>query len=173
MGPRRTLLATLAGVVLIALVVVVALQAPARSGRGAGAQSRPAPALPREVLVGPRATLATLRGRPALINFWASWCAPCRREAAELRRFAADHGAEARLVGIDWGDNAGGARAFIRHYGWRFPVLRDTTNAVGNRFGLAGMPTTFVLDARGRITAELQGPQTVASLRRAVAATRG
>ncbi|MEA2391649.1 MAG: cytochrome c biosis protein CcmG, thiol:disulfide interchange protein DsbE [Solirubrobacteraceae bacterium] len=73
-------------------------------------------------------------------------------------------------MGVDWGDAASGARAFIRRYRWTFPVLRDSTNDVGNRFGLTGLPTTYVLDARGRVAQTLRGPQTVASLTRAVAA---
>jgi thiol-disulfide isomerase/thioredoxin len=111
-------------------------------------------------------TVADLRGRPAVVNFWASWCAPCRKEAAVLRRLA---DAGVRVVAVDWGDDAAAARAFVRRHGWKFPVLRDRTNTIGDDYRLVGLPTTFVLDRRGRIAATLRGPQTVASIRRALA----
>ena len=60
------------------------------------------------------------------------------------------------------------ARAFIRHYGWTFPNLRDASGTVGNNFGLSGLPNTFVLDSHGRIKKVLIGPQTVASFEQAL-----
>ena len=74
----------------------------------------------------------------------------------------------ARLIGVDWNDALPGARAFIRHYGWTFPNLRDASGTVGNNFGLSGLPNTFVLDSHGRIKKVLIGPQTVASFEQAL-----
>jgi cytochrome c biogenesis protein CcmG/thiol:disulfide interchange protein DsbE len=136
---------------------------------GGSTPSRPAPELPREVLAGPRIDLASLRGKPALVNFWASWCEPCKEEAPELKRFDEELDGRARLVGVDWGDAAGNARDFIAKSGWHYPVLRDPTQRVGTEYGLNGLPTTFVLDAEGNIVRTLQGPQTVSSLRQALA----
>ena len=136
---------------------------------GGGAASRPAPELPREVLVGPPTDLASLRGKPALVNFWASWCDPCKEEAPDLKRFDAEFGDQATLVGVDWGDAAGNAREFIAKSGWTYPILRDPTQKVGTAYGLNGLPTTFVLDSDGDIVRTLQGPQTISSLRQAVA----
>lgn len=136
---------------------------------GEGAASRPAPELPREVLAGPRTDLASLRGKPAVVNFWASWCGPCKEEAPELKRFDREIGDRAALVGVDWGDAAGNARDFIAKSGWKYPVLRDPSQRVGTAYGLNGLPTTFVLDADGNIVRTLQGPQTASSLRRALA----
>jgi hypothetical protein len=90
-----------------------------------------------------------------------------------LQRFAAGLRGRAHLVGVDWGDGGAGARAFVRRFHWTFPVLRDTNNAVGNRFGLPGLPTTYVLDGRGLIVRTLPGAQTLASLTRALAAVSG
>jgi cytochrome c biogenesis protein CcmG/thiol:disulfide interchange protein DsbE len=115
-------------------------------------------------------TLATLRGEPAIVDFWASWCGPCRREAPTLERFARSATGHGRLVGVDYSDSLSGARSFISRYGWTFPNLRDPDGAAGLRFGLAGLPMAFVLDRHGRIVAALRGPLDAGLLARAIAA---
>jgi cytochrome c biogenesis protein CcmG/thiol:disulfide interchange protein DsbE len=137
---------------------------------GDAAKSRPAPELPREVLVGPRTDLASLRGKPAFINFWASWCDPCKEEAPDLKRFDSELGDRGTLVGVDWGDAADNAREFIDKVGWTYPILRDPSQKVGTAYGLNGLPVTFVLDSDGDIVRTLQGPQSLDSLRQALAA---
>jgi thiol-disulfide isomerase/thioredoxin len=159
---RKTLLVTIVGAVAVVAVIVA-------SGTTRSSNERRAPALPAEVVQPPRATLATLRGRPAAVVFWASWCGPCRKEAPGLARLATRLGTRARLVAVDWSDNAGDARTFVQHYGWRFPVLRDGDGTVGNRYGISGLPTTFILDAQGRIVRQLRGPQTAADIEAALA----
>jgi cytochrome c biogenesis protein CcmG, thiol:disulfide interchange protein DsbE len=112
-------------------------------------------------------TVSDLRGKPAAINFWASWCDPCRKEApgfAALGRSLRG----ARLVGVDWSDSEGAARAFVRHYRWRFPVLRDPNGSAGDAYGIRGLPTTFILDDRARIVRVLRGPQSADDVRRAL-----
>src|SRR5215813_1028711 len=96
---RRLLLPILAVAAVAAIVVVEVVTA----GSG-GTTGKPAPELPTTVLQPPRVTLADLRGGPALINFWASWCDPCRHEAPELERLnrSLPHGAG--LVGVDYTD---------------------------------------------------------------------
>jgi cytochrome c biogenesis protein CcmG, thiol:disulfide interchange protein DsbE len=153
--------AVLVAVALVAIIVATLLTVGERTPA-----ARQAPALPREVLVGPPLNLADLRGRPALINFWASWCDPCRREAPELRAFASAHWRGA-LIGIDWSDDLSSARAFIRRFRLAYPNYRDATGATGSAYGISGLPTTFVLDRHGRITAVLRGPQTRMRLDRA------
>lgn len=135
---------------------------------GSGGKPATAPPLPESVLQGPKATLAGLRGKPALVNFWASWCEPCRQEAPELERLDRSLDGKARLIGVDYTDQAGNARDFIRKYGWTFPVLSDPDGIYGARYRFSGLPTTVVLDSRGRIAATLRGPQTAAGLRRAL-----
>ena len=156
-------LAAIAGLVVLEL---------ATSGGGEGREQarRAAPALPAEVLHGPRVTLASLRGRPAIVNFWASWCGPCRREAGELRRLAAALHGRAALVGVNWNDRANNARGFIRQNGWTFPNLRDGDGGVGSAYRLSGLPNTFVLDRDGRIARVLLGPQTAARFQAALRA---
>jgi thiol-disulfide isomerase/thioredoxin len=130
------------------------------------AVGRVAPALPRVRLAGPPAQ--TTR-RPALVVFWASWCGPCATEAPALEHLSLTPLARGRVIGVDWSDTLAGARSFIRRYAWTFANLRDAQGTVGNDYRLPGLPTSFVLDASGRIRAELRGPQDERSLARALA----
>jgi cytochrome c biogenesis protein CcmG, thiol:disulfide interchange protein DsbE len=162
---RRNLAYAIAAVVTIGALATVALL---DRGGDQAAPGRPAPELPREVLVAPRTTLAALRGRPAAIVFWASWCEPCRQEAPGFARLARRLHGRAALVGVDWEDDRGAALAFVRRYGWTFPVLR-AGGLSGGRYGVVGLPTTLVLDRAGRIASVLRGPQSAADLARDLA----
>ena len=123
-----------------------------------------APNLPQRVLQPPAVTLASLHGQVAIVSFWASWCGPCDREAPQLARLARELRGRATLVGVDFSDARSSALAFIRRHRWRFPVLADENGIAGNDYGLLGLPTTFLLDRRGRIVQRLPGPQTARSL---------
>ena len=129
---------------------------------------RRAPSLPTSVLVPPKVTPATLRGEPAAINFWASWCGPCRDEAPALGRLARSLDGRAQIVGVNWNDSPGAARAWVDRYGWTFPNLRDANGAVASDYGLRGLPTTFIIDSHGRIVDVLLGPQSESDLREAL-----
>lgn len=163
----------LLGWVLLAAGAIAALIVFGLTSSRSASLGRLAPGLPREHLAGPVVTLPTLldaaRGRPALVVFWASWCGPCAHEAPALERFSLTSAGRGRMVGIDWSDALAGAKAFIRHYSWTFPNLRDGEGTVGNDYRLTGLPTSFVIDARGRIEDVLRGPQDEASLARALA----
>ena len=156
------------GAIVALLLVGGLIAAELLTGGAKTPPRRAAPALPSEVLVGPQTTLASLKGRPAVVNFWASWCGPCRKEAPEITRLSHSLGHRARLVGVDYSDAASGARAFIRSHGWTFPNVRDASGSAGEAYGLGGLPTTFVLDSRGRIVKRLVGPQTEAKVLAAV-----
>jgi cytochrome c biogenesis protein CcmG/thiol:disulfide interchange protein DsbE len=157
---HRTVAAGLvAGLVLAGLVALGA-------GWWSASAERQAVRLPRAVLAGAPVTAADLRGGPAIVHYWASWCLPCRQEAPELAALErALAGSRARLVGVAVADRATAARAFLRRAGWSFPVLADPEG----RTGTAGLPLTLVLDARGRIAERRYGPQTARGLLRAVA----
>src|SRR5271154_5597218 len=153
----------------VAAAAVIALVGFGLASSRSAKAGRLAPPLPRERLGGAATTLAGLladaHGGPALGVFWASWCGPCAREAPAIERFSQSSAGRDRIVGVDWSDALSGARSFIRRYSWTFPNLRDAEGTVGNAYRLRGLPTTFVLDAHGRIRAALSGPQSERSLR--------
>lgn len=138
------------------------------TGRIDPGRRSPAPELAGAVLVPPAVSLTGLRGTPVVVNFWASWCDPCRREAPELARFARERPGGARLVGVDYQDRRKDALAFVREFNFQFSIVRDPDGKLGDRYGIPGLPTTYVIDTQGRIAAKLTGAQTVAKLSRAV-----
>lgn len=157
-------------VFVVAAAVVVLVAAELISGTSDSGTGRKAPQLPTSVLVPPAVQVASLRGRPAAINFWASWCEPCRREAPDLERLSRELHGSASVIGVDWTDGLDSARAFIREHNMTYPNLRDQDGVVGQRYGLFGLPTTFILDSHGTISAVLRGPQTAQSVRQALEA---
>ncbi len=163
--PRRLRIGVVVVAVVAVLVGVELISGSSDSGAG-----RRAPQLPSSVLVPPAVQIASLRGKPAAINFWASWCAPCRREAPDLEQLNHSLQGRASVVGVDWTDGLDSARAFIRQHHMTYPNLSDPDGAVGQKYGLVGLPMTFILDSNGMITDVLRGPQTAESVRQALAA---
>jgi thiol-disulfide isomerase/thioredoxin len=163
---RRARVPVSIALAVVALIAILALTSSSTSNVG-----KPAPPLPPAVLQPPEVSVATLRGKPALVNFWASWCDPCRQEAPELERLNRSLHGRARLVGVDYTDQEDSARAFIQKYGWTFPVLSDPNGIYGARYKFRGLPSTIILNSRGRIAETLYGPQTVADFQRALEET--
>jgi cytochrome c biogenesis protein CcmG, thiol:disulfide interchange protein DsbE len=154
---RRTLLS---GVGVLALAVAVVAFALTGTSKGGGT----APPLPRAVLQPPAVTLASLRGHPALVHFFASWCTPCTQEAPHIAELAEQLHGRATLVGVDYSDVSSNGLAFVHEHHWSFPILSDPNGFAGEKYGIVGLPTTFVLDSRGRIVRRLTGPQSAASI---------
>jgi thiol-disulfide isomerase/thioredoxin len=107
-------------------------------------------------ITGEEVALADFRGKPVVINIWASWCPGCNDEAADLREFAGDH-PEAVLLGVDFQDTFGGARDFYERWGWEHPSIFDSSGSLTAQLGLFGLPTTLFLDAEHRIAARVVG----------------
>jgi cytochrome c biogenesis protein CcmG/thiol:disulfide interchange protein DsbE len=158
---------------LIALIVVllgygVAHQHGSRTLDRALAEGRrpaaPALRLPRLGADGV-AHAADWRGKVVVVNFWASWCTPCRDESPLLERWQKRlSGQGATVVGVDTEDVASDALGFARRMKLTYPLLRDRDGAAARRFGVTGYPETVVLDRRGRVAAVRRLPVTKAWL---------
>ncbi|HST55552.1 MAG TPA: TlpA disulfide reductase family protein [Solirubrobacteraceae bacterium] len=99
-----------------------------------------------------RARLAELRGRPVVINKWASWCGPCRSEFGAFQRAAVEQGREVAFIGIDSGEpNRGGARAFLSAFPVSYPSYYDHSGSLGTKLtDTSFMPATVFYDRAGR-----------------------
>jgi thiol-disulfide isomerase/thioredoxin len=106
-------------------------------------------------------TLHGLRGHPVVVNDWASWCVPCRREIPLMGRAAARLGKRVAFLGVDAEDNAGAARTFLRERPLPYPSFDDPDAAIADSQGPAvGYPRTAFYDARGSVVHLKQGPYT-------------
>jgi thiol-disulfide isomerase/thioredoxin len=122
------------------------------------------------LLGGGTGALRSLRGRPAVVNAWASWCPPCRAEFPILASVAAQYRGRVAFRGLDVSDGAGAARRFLAAHPLGYPSYRDDGGRLAQSLApLQGLPTTYFLDARGRVTYVHTGPYTsAADLRRDV-----
>jgi cytochrome c biogenesis protein CcmG, thiol:disulfide interchange protein DsbE len=102
-------------------------------------------------------SLADYRGRVVVLNFWASWCEPCRAEAPILESTQHTLGSHGTVLGVTYKDFADDSRKFIRHYGLTYPNLRDDRLQLAPKYGTTALPETFVIDRRGRIVALSRG----------------
>lgn len=123
----------------------------------------PAPSaldLPLQTLAGAQANLRDYTGQVIVVNFWATWCAPCRAEMPELEAFYQAHqNGGLALLAVNAGEPANRAQAYIDEGGYSFPVMLDPDGLVADYFGgVRGMPTTFVLDQQGEIIYQHVGP---------------
>jgi peroxiredoxin len=121
-----------------------------------------APAFSLPVAGGAELTLASLRGRVVFVNFWATWCAPCRQEAPSLERLyrsLRDEGFEVLAISIDAPADDAAVEAFTREFELTFPIPRDTAKRVYDAYRASGVPETFLVDRQGRVLERFVGPQ--------------
>jgi cytochrome c biogenesis protein CcmG/thiol:disulfide interchange protein DsbE len=130
----------------------------------------PAKALRLPGLDGPEVDLAALRGRPVVVNFWATWCEPCVREFPLLRAAAAAHKADRlAVVGVLTRDRPGAARDFVRTQRATWPVALDPEAATATAWGAVGLPHTWFVRPDGTLASHQLGELTQASLDRQLA----
>ena len=154
---------------LVAPVVVVAAVAAlgaALAGRGGDAPPIAAPAFSlADVRGGPgQVALEQRGGRPAVVNFFASWCVPCRDELPVLERAHRREGGRVAFLGVAVGDVPSEATGLLRETGVSFPAGSDRDKAVAESYRLRGMPTTVFIGRDGRVQGRAEGPLTAARL---------
>jgi cytochrome c biogenesis protein CcmG/thiol:disulfide interchange protein DsbE len=126
--------------------------------RGASIGTR-APDFALADLDGNPVRLSDLRGRPVIVNFWASWCGPCVDEFPVLQRAVDEHAADGlAVVGVVFRDNSEAARRFMQRMGAPWPAAMDPGEDTAERYGIYGPPESFFIDADGMVVARQIGP---------------
>jgi thiol-disulfide isomerase/thioredoxin len=165
--PRKNLLVIASGLALAALVIV-ALTLGGGLGGTTGKSQPPVAAssfsLPALGHAGGQVSLAAYAGRPAVINFFASYCGPCKRETPMLAKFYRDHHGRVLIIGIDSLDETAAALRFTRAAGLSYPVGVDASGSVATSYGIIAVPQTFMLNARHQIVRHIVGEVTPGEL---------
>ena len=164
LAPRRgrtaLLTATAVGVVLAVFIAILATGEPATSKLGdSPLLGERAPALAgRSVLTGEDFDLGDERGRFVVVNFFATWCEPCRREHPDLVRFDAAHEAagDARVVSVVFSDEVQDVERFFDERGGDWPVVEDTSGIVPS-WGVTGVPESYLVDPAGFVVSKIAG----------------
>ena len=149
---------------------------PACAGELKALPERPAPAMTLMALDGDRVDLARLRGKVVLVNFWATWCPPCRKEMPSMNRLAARMADRPfAILGVNMGDSPDAIRAFLKQVPVAFPILLDPDGTQLQPWQVVAFPTSYVVDRRGQIrlglfgSIEWDGPEAVAALEQVLA----
>ncbi len=130
-----------------------------------------APPVVGETITGGAFDLAELRGTPVVLNFWASWCGPCRKEIPALAAFQAAN-PDLAVVGVSYQDDPADALAFAEETGADWPSVIDD-GPIGSAYGVPGLPATFFIDAEGRVVGRILGEATEATLQQGAQALDG
>lgn len=178
MGRDAKMLSAVAvAVLLAALALVVFMQLPG-SGGGQKAEGSVSIATPtakmRSVAAGKVATefklrdlgghevsLSSMRGKVVFLNLWATWCEPCRREMPSIEKLYEKFGKDKSFVILAVSEDSDGSKAvapYVKQSGYKFEILLDPRNDVGEAYNVSGIPETFVIDRDGRIVAHHLGP---------------
>lgn len=162
---NRTVL--IVGIIIVAAIVFVLF-----AGLGKDPQhidsplvGRPAPPFAlKAVGTGETIDLDTLRGKPVVINFWATWCGPCYEEHPTLVANARNLQPEVQFIGVVFNDTDDKIMRFLAERGSAYPTLLDTNGKTAIAYGVGGVPETFFVNPKGTIVAKFEGPLTTEAL---------
>jgi peroxiredoxin len=132
------------------------------------ARRLPAPELRVTAFDGRTVTLEGLRGRPAVVSFFESWCPICNAEQPELSRVASQFRGRVGFVGVSNHDTVAAGRAYQRRYGITYPLANDPSGRTWARWGVAYQPVLVLVDKQGRLAERFDGGTTAATLRAAL-----
>lgn len=165
--PVRWVVVGVAVVVLLPLVVILGsrLGEDATLGQRSVLVGKPAPEFELASIDGGTISNEDLVGRPYVVNFWASWCVPCRQEHPHLEALYARYQPQGvELLGVMFNDTPDGARAYRDELGGDWPLLEDPGERTAVEFGVTGPPETFVVDDAGIIRLKIRGAVTAGHL---------
>ncbi len=146
-------------VFVLAIVVVFFLALALRAHSLPPVSSGPAPDFTLQTFDGQSLTLSALRGQVVVVNFWASWCAPCREEAAFLEqtwRTYKDRGVV--FIGVDYVDTDANARAYLKEFGITYPSGPDLGTTISQAYRIKGVPETYLISKEGIVSGNAIGP---------------
>ena len=151
------------GLLIAAAVVTVFFLVFARGYDPAAIESpligRPAPGFAlKAVGTGETIDLAQFRGKPVIVNFWATWCRPCWDENPVLTQTSQMLGDKVQFVGVVFQDEESKIKDFLQQRGWAYPTLVDQAGKTAIAYGVGGVPETYFLDKNGVIVAKFAGP---------------
>lgn len=110
-----------------------------------------APDFKLTTLDGKTVEMSKLRGKPVFIDFWATWCGPCRRALPHTQKLAEKYGKEAHILAINLREDPETVRTFMQQNNYNFTVPMDTTGAVGQAYRVSGIPHFVLIDAQGKV----------------------
>ncbi|MEX0754284.1 MAG: TlpA disulfide reductase family protein [Actinomycetota bacterium] len=131
--------------------------APARNATTAPLLPTTVDALPELDPAGYQQLLEQLEGTPVVVNFWGSWCGPCKDEAPDLRAAGERYGDRVQFLGVDILDERTSAAAFIERAGWTYPSVSNPNGDVRDSLGFLGQPITLFYDSSGELVHQRQG----------------
>jgi peroxiredoxin len=147
----------LAGVGLLLSAALVACSGP--GGNSQSADKGLAPDFSLNDLNGQRVTLSQFRGKPVMLNFWASWCGPCQVEIPEIQAVYQTHSSgDIVILGVDMGESAATVRSFAQENKLTYRILTDENSTVSRLYHVSGIPMTVFLDKQGQIVETHLGP---------------
>jgi cytochrome c biogenesis protein CcmG/thiol:disulfide interchange protein DsbE len=153
-------------VLLVGIVITAALLVVLYFGLGKDPQHIDSPLIGRlapsfalkAVGSGETIDLGRYRGKPVVLNFWATWCRPCWEEHPTLTATAKSVGDQVQFVGVVFQDDESKIVDFLRERGWAYPTLVDEKGKTAIAYGVGGVPETFFLDRKGNVVAKFEGP---------------
>ena len=165
-------------VVLVLLAVVLGTQIgndPRADANKSQLAGKDAPKFTVKTLDGTTLTKSDLAGKATIVNFWNTWCIPCREEADDLQRFYAKHAGDAdfQMIGIVRDDNRKSVEQWVRNRGDEWSIAMDPGGNAALAFGTRGQPETFAISPDGLIVGYQFGPSSVEDLDTLLAAARG
>jgi thiol-disulfide isomerase/thioredoxin len=124
-------------------------------------------------LEGKQVTLSSFEGKPVFLNFWATWCGPCKMEMPDMELLKKSFGDKIEILGVNEGESPAQVEAFVRENGYSWTFLTDADRRVGDQYRVSGYPTSVFINAEGRISGRRVGMMTGEDMERQIQVARG